>query len=146
MSERTYYFVDTSVLLRFLLGDHEEHSPLAIEFFRRVSDSEFDVVVSDSVIFEAVYVMAGNPHRIARPTIALKMIEFLDDPGVHVFGVVDFVRAFALFVDHPKLSFADCAHAVLAMEMPNQSIVAFDEDYLLVGGLTRIMPPGPDTQ
>ena len=84
MSERTNYFVDTSVLLRFLLGDHEEHLPLANEFFRRVSD--------------------------------------------------------------PKLSFADCAHAVLAMELPNQSIVAFDEDFLLVGGLTRIKPPGPDTQ
>ncbi|NLX25849.1 MAG: type II toxin-antitoxin system VapC family toxin [Lentisphaerae bacterium] len=46
--------VDANVILRYLLGDHPEHSEQAAEIIDR-----FSVFVSGEVLCEVVYVLSG---------------------------------------------------------------------------------------
>ncbi len=138
MSGRTTYFVDTNVVLRFFLQDHDVHSPLATEFFARFAAGEFDIVVSDSVIFESVFVMEGKTYKVSREDIVEYLTKLLSNEGIQIMGVVDFASVFELYLKLPVLSFADCAHAVLSLKMPSRSIVSFDLDYPLVEGLKHI--------
>lgn len=140
MSGRRTYFLDTNVLLRFLLKDNKEQSPIATEFFARFADGEFDLIIADSVIFESVFVMQGNNYRVDRPAIADRLSVFMSQEGIQVVGVVDFPRVFDLYVSIPQLSFADCAHAVLTMETPGRTIVSFDREYPRVEEITWLVP------
>ena len=48
------YLLDTNVLLRFLLGDHDELSPKAVRLFQQAANRECLVILTDLGIAEAV--------------------------------------------------------------------------------------------
>jgi predicted nucleic acid-binding protein len=53
------YLLDTNVLLRFLLGDHDELSPKAVRLFRQAANRECLVILTDLGIAEAVWVLTS---------------------------------------------------------------------------------------
>lgn len=64
--------IDANVILRYLLGDHPDHSKRAAEV---IDDSA--VFAAYEVICEVVYVLSGV-YSVDRNTIAEKMIEFIN--------------------------------------------------------------------
>jgi predicted nucleic acid-binding protein len=85
--------------------------------------------------------MEGRNYKVGREEIVEKLGKLLKTEGIARIGIVDFEKVFSLYVEIPQLAFADCSHAVWALEMPNQTIVSFDTDYSRVNGLTWLMPP-----
>lgn len=49
--------IDTNIIIRFLVGDHEEHLKIATEIFRQVENAEIEVEILDSVVMEALFVL-----------------------------------------------------------------------------------------
>ena len=49
--------IDTNIIIRFLVGDHEEHLKIATEIFKQVENAEIEVEILDSVIMEALFVL-----------------------------------------------------------------------------------------
>lgn len=49
--------IDTNIVIRYLLGDHAELSPQATEIFDKVEQAALQVVILDSVIMEAFFVL-----------------------------------------------------------------------------------------
>lgn len=51
------YLIDTNIIIRFLVGDHEEHLVVATEIFRKIEDGEYEIEILESVIMEAFFVL-----------------------------------------------------------------------------------------
>jgi predicted nucleic acid-binding protein len=49
--------IDTNIIIRFLVGDHEEHLKIATEIFTQVEKGEIEVEILDTVIMEALFVL-----------------------------------------------------------------------------------------
>ena len=51
------YLLDTNVIIRFLVGDHEEHLSKSIEIFKEIERSKLQVFIVDGVLMEAFFVL-----------------------------------------------------------------------------------------
>jgi len=51
------YLLDTNVIIRFLVGDHQEHLEIATEIFTKIELGEYQVEILEPVIMEALFVM-----------------------------------------------------------------------------------------
>jgi predicted nucleic acid-binding protein len=49
--------IDTNIIIRFLVGDHDEHLQIATEIFTKVENGEIEVEILEPVIMEALFVM-----------------------------------------------------------------------------------------
>jgi len=132
-------FLDTSVLLRHYLDDHEEHSPRAKRLIGAIRRGERSVQISDTVVFEAVYVL-DKLYRVPRETISELLQEFLDFSCVLLPGKRNYHQVFINFVDFPGLSIADCFHVEIAKLHAAGSIISFDRSMERVVGVVREEP------
>ncbi len=46
----------------------------------------------------------------------------------------------ALYLAHPQLSFADCYHSALSLELCDGEIYTYDRDFSRIRGITRLEP------
>jgi len=51
------YLIDSNVIIRFLVGDHPEHSAIATEIFFKVEQGEYEVEILESVLMEVLFVL-----------------------------------------------------------------------------------------
>jgi len=51
------YLLDTNIIIRFLIGDHEEHLTKSIEFFKEMESAKLQVEILDTVLMEAFFVL-----------------------------------------------------------------------------------------
>ena len=49
--------IDTNIIIRFLVGDHDEHLKIATEIFMQVENAEIEVEILDTVVMEALFVL-----------------------------------------------------------------------------------------
>ena len=113
--------LDTCVVLRAMLGDVAEQSKKAIKLLNREGVRYY---ISDMMVFEAVFVMEKKM-IIPRERIAWLVINFLS-LGCVCNGTGIFDGVFKLYLEHPKLSFADCYLAVQAGGQGTTPLWTFD--------------------
>lgn len=134
----TLPFLDTNVLLRHLLQDDPEQSPLATAYLGRLERGEVRVRTSDVVVFETVFTLQrrqGQPRRAIRD----ELLPLLDLPGIVLPGKRRFRRVFDLYV-RLDLAFADAYHAVQMERLGIDQVVTFDQEIDRVPGLRRVSP------
>lgn len=130
--------LDTNVLLRHLLQDLPEHSGRASAFVRRLERGEETAILTDTVLFEAVFLLEKH-YRRSRGEIRDAILGIVNLPTVELDGKQRLPAIFALYVGS-SLSYADAYHAVIARALPSAAIVSFDRGFDRVPGLRRIEP------
>ena len=70
------YFIDTNVVLRYLLHDHEKYYQLAEQYFKKAKKKEIELTLVPEVVFEIDYVLRGVYHltKSESADIVLKLI------------------------------------------------------------------------
>lgn len=129
-------FLDTNVLLRHLLQDDSRQSPRATVFLKAIEDGTVAVATSDTVIFEAVFLLERH-YRRSREHIRDALLPIIELPGVTLRDKRSLTKVFDLYVDR-KIPFADAHHAVLMERMGLKQIASFDEDFDKIPGIARI--------
>jgi predicted nucleic acid-binding protein len=132
-------FLDTNVLLRHLRQDVAHQSPRATAYLSRIERGELTVRTSDTVIFETVFTLERT-YKQPRASIRAALLPVLRLPSIVLPGKRRLRQVFDLYIQYPKLSFADCYHVALVEGLRLSSIVSFDRDYDQVPGLTREEP------
>ncbi len=51
------YLLDTNIIIRFLVGDHQEHLVTSIKYFKEIESAKLQVEILDSVLMEAFFVL-----------------------------------------------------------------------------------------
>ena len=77
------YLLDTNVLLRFLRGDHAQHSPAARGLFSDACDGKCVLILTEVALAEAVWVL-DSFYQTEREQIAEGLRKVIISAGVHM--------------------------------------------------------------
>ena len=117
--------VDTNLIVRYLVQDHEKHAKAAGRLFDACDRGELTVVLLPAVLAECVFVLEsfyGHP----RADIASALIRFISSPGVEIDEVAIQLDALNRF-KRTKAHFVDCLIAATAVA-ENLPVASFDHD------------------
>ena len=96
-------FVDTNILLRWLLGDHKELSPRAERLVQ--SSGTGTLLITDIVVAEIVYVLRSTGHDREQTSEALLLLE---RTAAFRYENKDLILEIIGLLTDLRLDFADC--------------------------------------
>lgn len=130
-------FLDTNIILRYLLADHPEQSPMAKRFLEKLEKGEEKAIVTPLVIAEVVYILEAT--SASRKKISEALLKVIGLRGLKVADKRNFGEVFSLYQEK-NIDFVDAYHAIFAKQKGLKEIVSFDKDFDKVPGLERIEP------
>jgi predicted nucleic acid-binding protein len=136
MTER---FVDTSVLLSYLLQRDQNHTERTIALFEAVFTGGQRIHLEITVIFEAIHVLHKR-FQIPRSPIAQQLAPLLGCEFVMLPDKADILETLVLWEQQSPLSFADCYHLVRTRSLGLTEIYSFDKKMDRYPGVTRVEP------
>lgn len=117
--------IDANVILRFFLADDEEKFLKAKEFIRRLEFGEDEVLLTEIVFVEIVWVL-NKVYNIPRKEISVKCLKLINYSGLKtVFDKDIFKESLNLYAIHP-VDIQDIFLAVLAKHKDG-IIISFDK-------------------
>jgi len=128
--------LDTSCLLRWLIGDQPDQARAVDDLIRR----EGRVVVPDAVLLEAVFVMSG-PYGLSRADVAAALAAVLGE-GAMAVDVPLWSAVTQDYLAHPKLSVVDVYLAHLARGDHDEPLFTFDRKLAAQMAGTELVRPG----
>lgn len=131
-------FVDTNILLRYLVRDDEEKARRALVLLARVERGEEKVITSPMVIFETVFTLQSR-YKVPRERIKELVLSIIALRGLQLPSKNVYYRAFDLYVAH-NLSFADAYNAAYMEAEKVSNIYSFDADFDKIAGIVRTEP------
>lgn len=128
MSQRT--LVDTNLIVRYLVQDHEKHARAAGKLFDACDRGEVVIVVLPVVLAECVFVLESF-YQHARDAISSALSLLLSSPGVEISDVTLHLDALDRY-KATRAHFVDCLIAATAVAK-NMPVSSFDQDFRKFG-------------
>jgi predicted nucleic-acid-binding protein len=124
MSKRT--LVDTNLIIRYLVQDHEKHAKAAGKLFDACDRGDVVIVVLPTVLAECVFVLESF-YEHPRGDIVSALGRLITSPGIEINGVEIHLDAMHRY-RKTKVHFVDCliAATATAQDIP---VATFDEDF-----------------
>ena len=134
-------FLDANIFVRYITLDDPEKAEACLGLFERVSLGEEEVLISEVVVAEVVYVLSSlSLYRMRPPEISLRLRALLGLRGIRIAGKTRCLRALELYGANPFLGFED-ALAVAYMEDEGiGELYSYDRDFDRVAGIARVEP------
>jgi predicted nucleic-acid-binding protein len=124
VSERR--LVDTNLIVRYLVQDHEKHAKAAGRVFDACDRGELVIVVLPAVLAECVFVLESF-YKHPRGDIASALGRLISSPGVEISGATIHLEALDRY-RKTKVHFVDCMVAATAAA-ENMPVASFDQDF-----------------
>ncbi len=122
----TKYLLDTNVLIRFILGDHDTLSPAARKLFDEACDGKCVLILTEVAVAEAVWVLHSF-YNIKRNPITEWLSKIILSAGVRCMKRDEMLDALNRFAS-TKCDFLDCYLASLAAASGDH-VATFDKDF-----------------
>jgi len=124
VSERR--LVDTNLIVRYLVQDHEKHAKAAGRVFDACDRGEVVIVVLPAVLAECVFVLESF-YKHPRGDIASALGRLISSPGVEISGATIHLETLDRY-RKTKVHFVDCMVAATAAA-ENMPVASFDQDF-----------------
>ena len=124
MSKRR--LVDTNLIVRYLVQDHERHAKAAGKLFDACDRGDVVIVVLPAVLAESVFVLESF-YEHPRGDIASALGRLISCPGVEISAAAIHVDALDRY-RRTKIHFVDCLIAATAAAQ-NTPAASFDQDF-----------------
>lgn len=124
MSKRR--LVDTNLIVRHLVQDHEKHATVAGRLFDACDRGEVVIAVLPAVLAECVFVL-DSFYEHSRADIASALATLVSSPGVEIQEKAIHLDALDRY-RKSKVHFVDCVIAATA-SAENTSVATFDQDF-----------------
>jgi predicted nucleic acid-binding protein len=118
--------VDTNLIVRFLVQDHEKHARAAGKLFDACDRGEVVIVVLPAVLAECVFVLESF-YEHPRRDIASALGRLISSPGVEIDGPAIHLDALERY-RKTRVHFVDCLIAATAAT-ENIPVASFDQDF-----------------
>lgn len=133
-------FLDTNILLRYLLNDDEKKAQACLQLFSQIAKNELQVWTSDLVIAEVVFVLSNKKtYNFERTKIAESLLPLLLLPGIILANKDHYTRIFELYTTYP-IDFIDCYHAAFIEKLKESELYSYDRDFDKISKITRLEP------
>jgi predicted nucleic acid-binding protein len=137
-------FVDANLFLRFLTSDDPHKARQTGELFQRASEGEFELITSEAIVAEVVYVLSSSTlYGRGRSAIAHALKALFTINAVNLDYKPSILHALDLY-ETTTLDFEDCLAAAHAMRATNGRIYSYDKGFARIAGLTRLEPQFDD--
>ena len=123
MSKRR--LVDTNLIVRYLVQDHEKHAKAAGKLFDACDRGDVVIVVLPAVLAECVFVLESF-YEHPRGDIASALGRLISSPGVEIDAAIN-LDALDRY-RKTKVHFVDCLIAATAAT-ENMPVASFDKDF-----------------
>ena len=124
------YFIDTNIVLRFLLKDNKIQYPQALKIFEKAEGGKISIWTTDVVILEVVWTLK-SVYKYDRFTIKEKIEGLLALPNLEVLNKKLVLQAIQDFANK-NVDFADAYNYQLAKK-EDKRILSFDKDFKKLG-------------
>ncbi len=131
MTERR--LVDTNLIIRALVPDHEKHTMIARKLFEACDRGEILLVVLPAVLAECVFVLASF-YKHARSDIARALGDLISSPGIELSDTAIHLDALVRFGESNS-HFVDCIIAAYAAAQ-KVPVATFDKGFRKFAGVT----------
>ena len=120
-------FLDTNIILRFILKDHPTYSPKAEAIIEKIDKGTVEVYISWPTILEVVFVLQ-NSIKLPKKEIAEKLLPIfhLENVNLEQGGLLDII--FEYYVEK-NISLTDSYNATLMIKKKVKKIYSFDSDF-----------------
>ena len=118
--------VDTNLIVRYLVQDHEKHAKAAGRLFEACDRGDVVIVVLPSVLAECVFVLESF-YEHPRGDIASALGRLISSPCVEIDGAAIHLDALDRY-RKTKVHFVDCVIAATAA-IENMPVASFDQDF-----------------
>jgi predicted nucleic-acid-binding protein len=117
--------VDTNLIVRYLVQDHEKHAKAAGKLFDACDRGDVVIVVLPAVLAECVFVLESF-YEHPRGDIASALDRLISSPGVEIDAAIhlDALDRYR----KTKVHFVDCLIAATAATK-NMPVASFDQDF-----------------
>ena len=133
-------FVNANVLIRLLTKDDPEKSRRALALLQEAERGERQLVTSEAVIAEVVYVLASRSlYRTPRSELVLRLRAVLGNRGLRLDHKDAVLRALALY-GSTNLHFVDCLCVAHVEREKLDGLYSYDRGSDGVPGLRRREP------
>jgi predicted nucleic acid-binding protein len=118
--------VDTNLIVRYLVQDHERHAKAAGKLFDACDRGDVAIVVLPAVLAECAFVLESF-YQHPRGDIASALGRLISSPGVEIAGAAIHLDALDRY-RRTKIHFVDCLIAATAAA-ENTAVASFDQDF-----------------
>jgi predicted nucleic-acid-binding protein len=118
--------VDTNLIVRYLVQDHEKHAKSAEKLFDACDRGDVAVVVLPEVLAECVFVLESF-YEHSRADIASALGRLISSPGVEIASAAMHLDALHRY-RKTKVHFVDCLIAAAAAK-ENMPVASVDQDF-----------------
>ena len=118
--------VDTNLIVRYLVQDHERHAKAAVKLFDACDRGDVVIVVLPAVLAESVFVLESF-YEHPRGDIASALGRLISSPGVEISRTAIHLDALDRY-RRTKIHFVDCLIAATAAA-GNTPVASFDRDF-----------------
>ncbi|HET7612951.1 MAG TPA: PIN domain-containing protein [Gemmatimonadaceae bacterium] len=139
MSETSIRSIDTNILLRHLLQDHDDHSPRASALLLDVRKGQRKIFCPATVIFEAIYILHDRV-GLSRNEVAWALTNLIELPSFVMRDERVVVDALDFWTKQSPLDYADCYHLTLTKALGMTEIYTFDRKMDRFPGVARVEP------
>lgn len=123
--------LDTNVVLRFILRDHETMSVAAYELFIKAGDGDVQLMLDPVVIAECCFVLSGRIYAFSKSDIASVLSKIVMLDGVVVDEASHINDALEIFSKY-GVDYAD-AYLTAVARAKNLMVATFDQDFRRIG-------------
>ncbi len=132
------YWIDTNIILRFLLNDHTLHSPLAKQLMINARQGKAVLKVSPIVVLEAVHVMRYE-YDYSKTDIQSALTKFENMIGIEFEEREIVLEALHHYKEYGKVSFGDAYIAAKARYVLPNHVLTFNYKDLTKTNMTQIV-------
>jgi predicted nucleic-acid-binding protein len=118
--------VDTNLIVRYLVQDHEKHAKAAGRLFDACDGGDVVIVVLPAVLGECVFVLESF-YEHPRGDIASALGRLISSPCIEIDGAAIHLDALDRY-RKTKVHFVDCLIAATAAA-ENMPVASFDQDF-----------------
>ncbi|MBI2590972.1 MAG: PIN domain-containing protein [Candidatus Blackburnbacteria bacterium] len=129
-------FIDTNVILRFVLNDHPVYSPKARDIFSDVEADKIKVFISLVALTEVVFSLERFYKR-PKKEICEKLLFILALEGVKTEKLKILKEAFGVYLTK-NIDFPDAYQAILMKSKKVKKIYSFDHHFNRISWVKRI--------
>jgi predicted nucleic acid-binding protein len=130
------YAVDANVLLRFVLGDHDELSAKSQAVFAAAEAGEVTLACDPVNLAEAIWVLSSH-YKASREHIAEALLPLVKMAGLQMPDKGRYVRALELY-GQGVLGFGDACACATAEATSEGRLVSFDRALSRAPGIARV--------
>lgn len=117
--------IDTNIIIRFLIGDHEQHLQESIKIFQAIETGNLQVEILDVVLMEALFVLTKF-YKLPKSEVVADLKSILAMEGVINADKLILFEALSLFADK-NIDFVDALICSKA-KLQGYNSLSFDKD------------------